>query len=162
MAQIVQVQSGKTQVRLPDLVTHESLEKILLTDAQFDSLSTDSFTATVTDLGIIKDEPASLAKAIGDADTLRTIIVTQASVEAVGLSAIAAMLQPVPRHAEGGLLVELVPLEGAHAPRTDAACRLQPALDLFGQVRRHRREGGEQVVDRFVPGGAAPDRKSVV
>lgn len=68
------------------------------------------------------------AKAIGDADTLRTIIVTQASVEAVGLSAIAAMLQPVPRHAEGGLLVELVPLEGAHAPRTDAACRLQAVM----------------------------------
>ena len=68
------------------------------------------------------------AKAIGDADTLRTIIVTQASVEAVGLSAIAAMLQPVPRHAEGGLLVELLPLEGAHAPRTDAACRLQAVM----------------------------------
>lgn len=51
MAQIVQVQSGQTTVRLPDLITHESLEKVLLTDEQFDKLSTAAFTSTLTDLG---------------------------------------------------------------------------------------------------------------
>lgn len=54
------------------------------------------------------------AKAISQTDTLRTIIATQASIEGVGLSAVAAVLQPVGRHEEGGLLIELVPAYGAH------------------------------------------------
>lgn len=51
MSQLVQVQSGKTQVRLPDRMPHDSLEKVLLSDADFDGLSTDAFTAYLTDLG---------------------------------------------------------------------------------------------------------------
>ncbi len=68
------------------------------------------------------------AKAISRTDTLRTLIVTQASVEAVGLSAVAAMLQPVARHEAGGLVVELLPEAGEHAPLGKRACRLQAAL----------------------------------
>lgn len=68
------------------------------------------------------------AKAISDTDTLRTIVATQASVEAVGLSALAAMLQPVARHEAGGLVVELLPETGEHAPLGKHACRLQAAL----------------------------------
>lgn len=49
------------------------------------------------------------AKAIRDTDTLQCVITTQASLEAVGLSAVAAALQPVGRHEAGGLLVEFVP-----------------------------------------------------
>lgn len=55
------------------------------------------------------------AKAISETDTLRTFITTQASIEAVGLSAVAAVLQPVGRYETGGLLVELVPSYGPHA-----------------------------------------------
>lgn len=59
MSQIVQVQSGKTQVRLPDLMPHDSLEKVLLTDREFDGLSADAFTSYLTDLG-----PGLLVKAV--------------------------------------------------------------------------------------------------
>ncbi|MDO5640675.1 MAG: NAD(+)/NADH kinase [Neisseria sp.] len=67
------------------------------------------------------------AKAIGDADTLRTIVVTQASVEAVGLSAIAAMLQPLSRHEAGGLVIELIPPVGKHAA-AESPWQLQAVL----------------------------------
>ncbi|WP_373817031.1 NAD(+)/NADH kinase, partial [Neisseria dentiae] len=56
------------------------------------------------------------AKAISQTDTLRTVISTQASIEAVGLSAVAAALQPVGRHDAGGLLIELAPTYGTHEP----------------------------------------------
>lgn len=67
------------------------------------------------------------AKAIGNADTLRTIVVTQASVEAVGLSAVAAMLHPLDRHEAGGLVVELVPPAGEHAA-AESPLQLQAVL----------------------------------
>lgn len=67
------------------------------------------------------------AKAIGDTDTLRTIVVTQASVQAVGLSAIAAMLQPLGRYEAGGLVVELVPPTGGHAA-AESPLQLQAVL----------------------------------
>lgn len=60
------------------------------------------------------------AKAISETDTLRTFITTQASIEAVGLSAVAAVLQPVGRYEQGGLLVELLPQYGPHAPADNA------------------------------------------
>jgi hypothetical protein len=51
MSQLVQVQSGKTNVRLPDRVMHGSLEKVILTDSEFDGLATGPFTSFLTDLG---------------------------------------------------------------------------------------------------------------
>ena len=67
------------------------------------------------------------AKAISQTDTLRTIISTRASIEAVGLSAIAAALQPVDPFEEGGLLVELVPAYGSREP-SDNAFTIQAVL----------------------------------
>ncbi len=68
----------------------------------------------LVDVGILNEQILG-AKAIGDTETLRTILVTQASPEAVGLSAVAAMLSPLPRHAPGGLVVELQPKIGSNA-----------------------------------------------
>lgn len=58
------------------------------------------------DVGVLNERILG-AKAIGDAGSLHTILVTQASPEAVGLSGVAAMLQPVGRHEPGGLMVRL-------------------------------------------------------
>lgn len=51
MAQIVQVQSNQSQVRLPTRVTYAATDKVLLSDADFDSLSSATFTSVLTDLG---------------------------------------------------------------------------------------------------------------
>lgn len=67
------------------------------------------------------------AKAISQTDTLRTFITTQASLEAVGLSAVAAVLQPVNRYEAGGLLVELLPPHGPHIS-ADKAFSVQAVL----------------------------------
>lgn len=51
MAQIVTVQSGQSQVRLPTRVVYTANDKVLLSDSDFDSLSSSAFTATLTDSG---------------------------------------------------------------------------------------------------------------
>lgn len=80
----------------------------------------------LVDVGVLNERILG-ARVIGDTDTLRTLLVTQASPEAVGLSAIAAMLLPLSRTAPGGLVVELKPEIGPHAPLPPAG-RLRAAL----------------------------------
>lgn len=69
----------------------------------------------LVDIGILNEQILG-AKAIGDTDTLRTIVVTRAAPTAVGLSAVAAMLQPLSPQQAGGLVVELQAATGPHAP----------------------------------------------
>lgn len=107
-------------------------------------------------IGILNEQILG-AKAIGGTDTLRTILVTQASPEAVGLSAVAAMLHPLDRHAAGGMAVELQPSIGLHAVAAAPARRLQVALapGLIGCVRVlswHRLEPNQRYVLRHQAG----------
>lgn len=81
----------------------------------------------LVDIGILNEQILG-AKAIADTDTLRTIVVTQASPEAVGLSAVPAMLQPLARHDAGGLVVELQPALGARAAAVPAPQHVLAAL----------------------------------
>lgn len=62
MGQIVQVQSGQSQIVLGK-VLKGSLDKFVVSDDQFDRLSTDAFTAALTDLGpsILSSAPVSLS-----------------------------------------------------------------------------------------------------
>ncbi|MDO4637547.1 MAG: NAD(+)/NADH kinase [Lautropia sp.] len=69
----------------------------------------------LVDVGILNERLLG-ARAIGRADTLRTVVVTQASVESVGLSALVAMLEPLASDAPGGRILELSPPEGPGAP----------------------------------------------
>lgn len=69
----------------------------------------------LVDVGVFNERILG-EKAIGQVDSLRTIFVTQASPESVGLSGVAAMLQPLDRHQPGALRVELSPEIGPHAP----------------------------------------------
>lgn len=79
----------------------------------------------LVDIGILNEQILG-AKAIGDTETLRTILVTQASPTAVGLSAVAAMLQPVSPQQPDGLVVELRVGVGPCEP--GRACHVQAAL----------------------------------
>lgn len=79
----------------------------------------------LVDIGILNEQILG-AKAIGDTDTLRTVLVTRAAPTAVGLSAVAAMLQPLQPEEAGGVVVELQPEIGPCA--TGRARRLQAAL----------------------------------
>jgi len=73
MAQIVQVKAGQDEVRLPDRVTHTATDKVLLTDAQFDSLNSGAFTSVLTDLGPgIMAAVVDLTDADADAKTIAT------------------------------------------------------------------------------------------
>lgn len=88
------------------------------------------------------------SKAISETDTLRTFITTQASVEAVGLSAVAAALEPVGRYEAGGLLVDLVPSYGSYEPADKAfsvQAVLTPGMIEYINIGSYRRffEGDE-------------------
>lgn len=67
------------------------------------------------------------ARAISDSLTLKRVIVTQASLEAVGLSAVAAALQPVGRFEPGGLMVAFAS-EQRDANPSDEAFSVQAVL----------------------------------
>lgn len=82
----------------------------------------------------VLNEAVPGAKAIGP-DTLRTIAVTMASPEAVGLSAVAAALQPVGREEAGGLLVELQPGCAQEAPPFCIRAALAPGR--IANIRIH-------------------------
>ncbi len=81
----------------------------------------------LVDVGVLNEQILG-AKAIGDVDSLRTVLVSHASPEAVGLSGVAAMLQPLDRHEAGALVVELLPAVGPHAPLAGAPRILRAAL----------------------------------
>ncbi len=87
----------------------------------------------LVDIGILNEQILG-AKAIGDTDTLRTIIATRAYPDAVGLSAVAAMLQPWPQECSGGVVVELQPAFGPHAAGRARRLRAALAPGLMAQL----------------------------
>lgn len=96
----------------------------------------------LVDVGIFNEQILGM-KAIGAIGTLRSLIVTQALPESVGLSAIAAMCQPLGTEEPAGLVVELRPETGPSVdtgvvPRMLAAA-LAPGLIVPCPVLSHTR-----------------------
>lgn len=81
----------------------------------------------LVDVGIFNEQILG-ARAISDVSSLRTVVVTQASPEAVGLSGVAAMLAPLARTEPGALVVELKPEIGPHAETDTGIWQLRAAL----------------------------------
>src|SRR5262249_50545677 len=73
----------------------------------------------LVDVAIVTERQVG-ARALGRAETFRELFVTFAEPQRIGLSAIAALVQPVTRAEAGGLMVRMAPVEESalvlHAP----------------------------------------------
>lgn len=95
------------------------------------------------------------ARALWRAGDISEVFVTSASPDAVGLSAVAGLLEPIPRSAEHGLHIKLADPKDAEIVLT---VPLAPGLVTpVGIIEYHRLEPGEEVELETVSGSVALD-----